>query len=154
MLDGILRLLGGASHKAKCRNLENGFAVAADDYWAEHSDFGLGGVRSPTLVGQGRAREVVVNVVLPFFFAWADAHSQHLKKEILELYEIYPRLSQNWVTYRMSEQLAGEKASSIVNSAQRQQGLLHLYNAFCVGRKCGECPLGRAFDWRISVSAV
>jgi hypothetical protein len=34
----------------------------------------------------------------------------------------------------------------LVNSAQRQQGLLHIYKTLCSQGKCDSCPLGKMAD--------
>jgi len=34
--------------------------------------------------------------------------------------------------------------SRLVNSAQRQQGLIHIYNSLCTQGRCDSCPLGKA----------
>jgi hypothetical protein len=142
LLEGVLRLVMEASLGAGYRKLEDGLVVITNDYWTNHFDFGMGGVRSSTLLGRGRAREIVVNIVLPFFFAWAEAHSRpRLAKEVIELYSIYPGLNSNWITRLMAGRLAGEGASRIVNSAQRQQGLLYVYHTYCVERRCHQCPM-------------
>jgi hypothetical protein len=155
MLEGILGLIREASREAGCMGVEDGFVVAEDGYWARHSDFGIGGVRSPVLIGRERAGEIVVNVILPFFFAWADVYSRlQLKRETLAIYRAYRRLSQNWITCWMVEQLEGKNALNVANTARRQQGLLHLYHTYCTERKCAECPLGIVFERRIAMGKL
>ena len=95
-----------------------------------------------TLIGQGRAKEMVVNVLLPFSFAWGVRTSQAgLKDHAIELYRNYPQLEENQVTRRMRRQLFCQGGLGVVNSAQRQQGLIHLYRIFCLEGKCHGCPL-------------
>ena len=94
-----------------------------------------------TLIGQGRAREMVVNVLLPFSFAWADGP---LGEHAIELYRTYPRLDENQITREMRIQLL--VGSRVVNSARRQQGLVHLWKSFCLERRCPQCPLGTNLD--------
>ena len=89
-----------------------------------------------TLIGQGRAKEMVVNVLLPFSFAWGVRTSQsELKDRALELYRGYPRLEENQVTRQMRQQLFGQGGFGMVNSA-------HLYRNFCWEGGCHRCPLG------------
>jgi hypothetical protein len=33
-------------------------------------------------------------------------------------------------------------SSSLINSARRQQGLIHIYRTLCTQGKCSSCPLG------------
>ncbi len=132
----MLRLVWGGLHR-----LERGFIVPARGYWAEHFDFGYR-MRNPSLIGRGRAGTIVVNVVLPFARAWAQANREpELGKHVLELYRCYPRLDGNEITRRMAVLLFGSSGHRVVNSARRQQGLLHLFHSFCRERNCGRCPV-------------
>lgn len=126
LLEGFLALLKTSDAAG---DLESGLIVSA---------MGI------TFLGRGRAGEVVVNVVLPFFAAWAEASSRgELRRRVLGLYRSYPRLGDNESTRRMAK-LLGEEGQETVNSARRQQGLLHLDSTFCSERRCARCPLGAA----------
>ena len=86
---------------------------------------------------------MVVNVVLPFAFAWGERQSQpELRDRALELYRSYPKLEENQITRQMRRQLFAEAGTKVVNSARRQQGLIHLYHRHCLGGDCLHCPLG------------
>lgn len=128
--EGVLRLVEESC--ADIGRLEAGFMVG-DEGYRSHGDHAL--------IGQGRAREIAVNIALPFAFAWAEANSQPwLAERALWLYKVYPRLGDNEITRGLIK-LLGAKASALVDSAQRQQGLLHLDKTFCRQRRCGECPI-------------
>ena len=63
------------------------------------------------IIGRGRAREVVVNIVLPFAYAWAEANQQsELAEQALALYRGYPPSGGNEIT-RGSDQAAGRRFS-------------------------------------------
>ena len=124
------------------KDLEQRVMVRVGGYWASHYDFGIEGRRNPGLIGQGRAREIVVNVLLPFLFAWGERLSQPwLKDRAVQLYRDHPRLGGNWVTSYMERQIFGEDQAKVTSACQ-QQGLIHLYEVFCVERRCYDCPLG------------
>jgi hypothetical protein len=132
LLEGVLSLV--EESRSDIGRLEAGFMVGAENNSSE-------GERA--LIGQGRAREIAVNIALPFVFAWAGASSQvSLGEQALWLYRIYPRSGENEITRGLTK-LLGSRASALVDSARRQQGLLHLDKTFCRQRKCGECPLAR-----------
>ena len=122
--------------------LENGLVVTTNGYWASHFDFGFScRIKNPTLLGIRRAADIVVNVLLPFTFAWGKVNSQpELGKKAVDLYCRYPRLVVNTVERHMTNQLRLD--TSLVNSAQRQQGLIHIYNTLCTQGRCNCCPLG------------
>jgi len=125
------------------RQLEEGLMVTSNGYWASHFDFGLGSrINNPTLLGSRRAADIVVNIILPFIFAWSKITSQtELASKALNLYYSYPNLAANTIERHMSKQLGLN--SSLVNSAQRQQGLIHIYNTLCTQGKCHCCPLSK-----------
>ena len=141
-LGEMLSLLSQTPLHQVQKELERSLIVRADGYWASHFDFGIEARWNPSLLGQGRAREIVVNVLLPFSFAWAEKFSQPwLGERAMELYRSHPQLGENWVTRYMEGRILGEHKAK-ANSARRQQGLVHLYQTFCVQRRCPECPLG------------
>ena len=129
LVPGLLQLVTEADAKNGHRRLEEGLMITG----------GLCGA----LIGRGRAREMVVNILLPFSFAWVQGE---LRQHALELYRSYPLLEENQITRQMSKQLFGGTRYGVVNSARRQQGLIHLYKSFCLERNCPQCPLGGNLD--------
>jgi hypothetical protein len=123
--------------------LEKGLVVTTNGYWASHFDFGSGSrIRNQSLIGSRRADDIVVNVLLPFTLAWSKVASQpELERKALDLYRHYPKLAVNSVERHMSNQLG--LSSNLVDSAQRQQGLIHIYNTLCTQGKCNCCPLSQ-----------
>ncbi|UCC90500.1 MAG: DUF2851 family protein [Dehalococcoidia bacterium] len=123
--------------------LEKGLLVATNGYWASHFDFGLASkIKTPTLLGCGRAADIIINVLLPFTFAWSKLTSQpELEKKTLNLYRRYPKLTVNTIERHMKNQLG--ISTSLVNSAQRQQGLIQIYNTLCTQGRCHSCPLSQ-----------
>lgn len=92
------------------------------------------------LLGRDHAREIIVNIVLPFFLAWAELNSQlKLRERALEIYTKYPGLKENQITRYMKELLWGKAKPA--RSAQQKQGLIHLYKTFCLSERCQICPL-------------
>jgi len=121
--------------------LEKGFMVTANGYWANHFDFGLNSHNS-TLLGRWRAADIIVNVLLPFTFAWSKLNSQpEVGRRAFDLYCSYPKLGVNTVERHMIKQL--ELNSRLVNSAQRQQGLIHIYTTLCRQGRCQCCRLSQ-----------
>jgi len=125
------------------RRLEKGLVVTTNGYWASHFDFGSGSrIRNQSLIGSRRADDIVVNVLLPFTLAWSQVTSQpELERKALDLYRRYPKLAANSVERHMRHQLG--LSSHLVNSAQRQQGLIHIYNTLCTQGRCHCCSLSQ-----------
>lgn len=143
MLAGLIGGLGETAIETDCREVERALVVAAHGYWGGYLDFGLpGGKGLPALLGRGRSADIVVNVLLPFAAAWGRANSRpELAEKALEIYRGYPVLSENTLERHMKNQLGINRY--LVNSARRQQGLLHYYKTLCSQGKCRDCPIGR-----------
>jgi hypothetical protein len=143
MRDSWLGLLRETPATQGQRQLEQGFLVTTHGYWAEHFDFGpLRRMRNPTLLGRGRAAEIVVNVLLPFAFAWGRFTGETgLSEPAFTLYLAYTRLAVNSIERHMVAQLG--LSHHLVNSARRQQGLIQIYQNLCIQGKCGDCALSQ-----------
>jgi len=117
--------------------------LAADPggYWSTHADFGLPlRCPSPGLIGQERAGEIVVNVLLPFAAAWGACNGdRELEQAASQAFLVYPRGAGNHVTRHMALQLAGPGNPGLVQSACQEQGLVHLFKGWCRCRDCGGC---------------
>ena len=129
------------------RELHGTFVVPADDFWQDHYDFRGRSLARPTgnlghLVGEQRAHDLVVNVVLPILMLFArETGNAHLQNRVLEVYSSYPNLQENVITRRMRQQLfpQGRRAKTETTGARFQQGLLHLSKNFCQSLSCESC---------------
>ena len=114
IVDGLLRLGPGESLAAPVRR---GDVKALSSM-----------LSARPFVGAGRARELAVNVVLPFAHAGARAEGDgDLESASLELFARLPALQENSVTREMRRLLAEAGKSIRPGGARRQQGLMHLY---------------------------
>jgi len=141
LLAGILQLVKEAPLPNGYHILENGLTVTGDGYWQDHFDFDI---RSKTkisaLLGNSKAGEIAVNVILPFAFSWGElANETKLTENAIELYRSYPKLSENYVTRHMTKQLGLDKSFDF--TACRQQGLIHIFRNYCREGRCLQCPL-------------
>jgi hypothetical protein len=141
LLAGILQLVKEASPPCGHRLLENGLTVTDDGYWQDHFDFD---VRSKTkisaLLGNSKAGEIAVNVVLPFAFSWGELiNKAKITENTIELYRNYPKLDENCITRHMKKQLGLEEYFDF--SACHQQGLIHIFRNYCREGMCSQCPL-------------
>ena len=125
------------------RRFEKGLTVTTRGYRTNQFDSGTSGrIKNPTLLGSRRAADITVNILLPFSFAWGRLTLQpELEKKAWILYLHHPKLATNSVERHMREQLGMN--SDMVNSAQRQQGLIHIHNTLCIQGGCNCCPLGK-----------
>jgi len=143
LVDGLINSLNELAVDGLYRGLEECLLVAADGYWGWYLDFGLkaGGV-VPALLGRERAADIVVNVLLPFAAARgrAEAHPE-LSEKAFDIYRRYPALAANTIEKHMRRQLGLGRYP--VNTACRQQGLLHIYKTRCSQGKCLGCPVSQ-----------
>jgi hypothetical protein len=141
LLPVLVREIERAAADVDCRGLKEWLLVSAYGFWSENLDFGLPshGV-APALLGENRAGVIVVNVLLPFAVAQGQAGSRpELEEKALGIYHRHPALAVNTLERHMRRQLGISRV--LVNSARRQQGLIHIYKTLCSQGKCGDCPL-------------
>jgi len=101
-----------------------------------------------SLIGPGRARDLAVNVVLPFLHALETPHlagltgegepgqsfpdrpcpEQRDSQHYLQSYRRFGLLQDNALLREMRERLFGPAWVGVIDSARRQQGLLHLHH--------------------------
>jgi hypothetical protein len=92
------------------------------------------------LLGRGRAGEIAVNVVLPFFTALARQNKDiRLENRVLNMYLQYPALPANELTRYMSGILWSRHDGKA--GACLQQGLIRLYHQYCRVKDCECCPV-------------
>ena len=140
LLQGILNLISKAPQGAARRWLEDGIIIDSQGYWANHLDFGMPKKRSSALLGQERAANIIINVVLPFAYAWGEAAAEpKLKGKTAQIYDRYPGLGDNELTRYMKQQLRMGQGCNL--SACQQQGLIHIFKNNCQTRNCPTCPV-------------
>jgi len=141
LLARMLQLVKEAPLPGGHRVLENGLTVAGSGYWRGRFDFD---VRSKTkisaLLGNSKAGEIAVNVILPFTFSWGElANEEKLTENAIELYRNYPKLAENCITQHMKKQFGLEEPFDF--TACHQQGLIHIFRNYCREGSCSECPM-------------
>ncbi|MBM3215227.1 DUF2851 family protein [Candidatus Poribacteria bacterium] len=138
-VDELVRLGESASWRA----LSRAFRAADDDYWASHDDFGSPSRRRLRhLVGDARARDIVVNVGLPALVARAGVQrNADLRDRALALYGAHPSLMSNAKVDWVRRHVLDAEANTRLSGAAAQQGMLELYDTHCEPRRCAACPL-------------
>jgi len=88
-----MNLVSEASLPGGHRTLENGLTVRPTDCWQDHFEPGLESrTRISAVLGPGKAREIVINVLLPFAFAWGKlAKEPGLTRKAIALCRSYPK---------------------------------------------------------------
>ncbi len=118
-------------------------ARSGDSYWQLHGDLDRPLFRPLALIGEQRAADAVVNVVLPWAAALGRSQDTLWIEEAAErVYAAHPPLASNQITRHMALQILGSTRPSFRLAAQRQQGLIHIYRGWCDARDCAACPAG------------
>lgn len=119
-----------------------------DRYWSTR--YTLGGksfLRPLRLIGKERASAMIINVVIPLAWTFSRRRGDtDLEETLHRLYRFAPRLEDNSSSRFMRARLFGEKArerKACFVGARCQQGLLHLYQSYCLpqGGECEGCGL-------------
>jgi len=149
ILETILKIVEGLKdkHLQLIKELENLFICQTGGYWTTHYRLEekapeLVSEKTVTLVGKERARDIVINIILPVVFAYSlEIEDSQLKNNMLQLYRSYPKVTSNSITKKMSVQLFEETkiANQKINTAARQQGLIHLHKLYCHRGECERC---------------
>jgi hypothetical protein len=148
-LSGVLKIFSGSPREYEqiADELEGVFTVKAEGFWAEHYRFDHEIKRIPpkgeaALIGKDRAREIVINIVLPALCLYAaESRDGELKNVVREIYLRTPRLAENAITRAMKYQLFTNRGRTMpgMKLAYQQQGLINLHKSFCRPLKCDEC---------------
>ena len=119
--------------------------ASAAPYWAVHCDFGVPLCGAPqSLIGTERAREILVNVLLPFFSAYgAVAGDAALSDWAITLFRRAPAGGMNHLVRAMRDDVFSLPSRYVPMTAARQQGLLHIYHAWCREKRCDACAVGQ-----------
>ena len=142
LLNGLIELFTSSNMNMLNQVLLDGLEVSCNGYWADHVDFGISLKRDSVLLGKGKAGDIAVNVLLPFFTAWAELHNDILSRDkAINAYVRFPSLGENHITRHMKAQVF--QGRKIKMTACRQQGLIHIYRTYCRYRNCKECLISK-----------
>jgi hypothetical protein len=134
LLRGLVKKVVAADIEENSRELENALIIEAGDGGDTAGDNGS------ALLGESRAADIVVNALLPFTAAWGRIISRpELSKKAAYFYLHYPPPASNTLDRHMCRQLNID--AKLINSARRQQGLLHLFKKYCSLGLCRDCPV-------------
>lgn len=112
------------------------FSVAPSPYWRKHYSFGKQSPEGEGIMGKSSIQSVIINAVIPLYAAYSIQHDEQelMDKAIDFLQEI--KGEQNHIVSRWNHY---QKFS--VNAFD-SQALIHLYNHYCLRRRCLDCTIG------------
>jgi hypothetical protein len=136
----MLELLPNIPGNIVFRSIEDSLTVEQQGYWGNHYDFGVPMVKGSTLLGHAKVREIVINTLLPFAYAWSELHNERKRKAaIKKVFLAYPGAGDNQLTCYMKQRLFHR--TDVRHTGAQQQGLLHIFHRYCRYKHCSECPV-------------
>ncbi len=113
------------------------FEVHTSEYWSRHYHFARAAkrVRERSL-GQSIIRRLLINVIIPFQFFYAQTHQRSNDREqALELLAKLPAENNHLIR-------GWKKLDVASGNARHTQALLHLKRNYCDARRCLDCQIG------------
>ena len=148
-LEKLLQLFSSQKENPRkaARELIKAFTCQTSGYWAQFYTFSesaddYNSDKKVTLIGSSRAKEIVVNIVLPAIFGFAsETGNSQLKNQCQQIYFEFPKTTTNIIERKMIARLFSDssEARESITTAAKQQGLIHLYKLFCRRNECSRC---------------
>lgn len=124
---GAARLVARFAHEDLLAGLRNVAAQGNPSALTRALGVSSGVEHDAALIGTGRARDIAVNAVLPFFHGWDSLAGEASKSNaMLELYRRYGKLTENEITRELASALQPSEWGRVARTARQQQGLIHL----------------------------
>lgn len=125
------------------KNIKNLFRTEADNYWSYHYNFGKSSKKRSNLIGEQRIREITTNVIIPFMNLYSKVfQDRDLQNTLIRFYSECRMKFTNNIINKMSEQILNNRSIKI-NTPQLEQGLIQLYNFYCLRQRCKICDIGK-----------
>jgi hypothetical protein len=116
---------------------------ALDDHWSWHWGIDSARQRRPQpLLGESRATDLAINIILPWFWARARAgNNDALAAAAEERYLAWPVAQDNSLLRLARHRLLGGQGAIRLKTASSQQGLLQIIHDFCdqSNSLCADC---------------
>jgi hypothetical protein len=114
-----------------------------DEFWSWH--WGFGSPRLPKaqpLLGESRATDLAINVIMPWFWTRARAgRNERLAELARQRYQEWPEAQDNALLRLARNRLLGGQPGKRLKTAASQQGLLQILHDFCdqTDALCTDC---------------
>jgi len=147
LLDPLITVFRDLKHQPQqiFTELQRRFIVESYGFWRNYYRFGgtcsTNGRRHDHLIGKNKAREIIINVVLPVIWAYAEESENFELIDLVKMvYLSSPKLESNHITRKIFQQLnLSEKMLKFHLSAAHQQGMIHVDKLFCPRWYCQTC---------------
>jgi hypothetical protein len=114
-----------------------------DEFWSWHWGFASPRLPRPQpLLGESRATDLAINVIIPWFWTRARAGKNDRLAQIAEQrYQAWPQAQDNALLRLARQRLLGGQSREQLKTAATQQGLLQILHDFCdqTDALCTDC---------------
>ena len=113
-----------------------------DGYWKKHFSFDkVSSEETHYFLGNTRADEIFINVVLPFVYLYFDLfNKKKFAEKTLSIYAEVTTETENSLVKEVADALHIE---SSLKKSIIYQGMIELFRNFCSKEKCEECMIGK-----------
>jgi hypothetical protein len=126
------RILESTTYK----QLRNLLDVDQSEYWQQHYQLGKKSKAIVPGLGESSVHNIIINTIAPMLVAYGQLHDEQVYiNRAVDILQHLPaennKIIREWKTLGYN-----------VTSAFDSQGLIELYNSFCLKRRCLECSIG------------
>jgi Protein of unknown function (DUF2851) len=112
--------------------------LKTSDYWQKHYQLGKESSTKIPALGMTSAQNIIINTVVPLLVAYSQQKdNRDFLDQALDLINALPaehnHITDSWAALGLK-----------INSASDSQGVIELYNNFCVPKRCLSCGIGVA----------
>jgi uncharacterized protein DUF2851 len=115
------------------RSLLKILQVERDDFWSWHTTFRSARLKRPQpLLGEARATDLAVNVILPWLWIRAvEGGNAKIRDEVERRFFAWPAAEDNAILKLARQRLLGTSSAKMFKTAAAQQGLMQIVRDFC-----------------------
>lgn len=93
-----------------------------------------------TRLGSSRIDMILINIIIPIIYIYSQKMEyEDLASYCIFLYKEFPGLSENTISNTMKKYLTEDIEQFIHTKAVNQQGLIQIYQTYCVNHLCDSC---------------
>lgn len=123
------------------KSIAGQFIVPAKGYWSTHYIFDRRAKEKIRyLIGSSRVDEILINVVLPYFYVYFDLFGKHNQRD--KLLKFYSQMKVEIENGMVKEIASNLQMKDIWKRTIYYQGLIELFRGYCSRDGCSECKIG------------
>jgi hypothetical protein len=120
--------------------------ICHDNLWDNYSGFDTKLKTKSAILGESRALDILVNVILPLIYGYGLIHKkQLLMNNAVEAYLSLPAGQNNIIIEMSSERwlMPKERIKNVAKSTAAQQGIIYIYRNYCevLSMDCSNCSV-------------